>query len=81
MIGYISDNSVLLFKLISILNPKPIPKQTDELRGCVYVTTGSFDGCKRSEVEKLIISKGGKISSKVKPKITGLIYGSNGGRS
>ena len=49
------------------------------LEGKSFVVTGSFDEYSRNDIESIIKTHGGKVSSKVSSKTSNLILGSNPG--
>lgn len=58
---------------------KPPAKLSDSLQGKVYAVTGSFEGYPRATIKAAIKTRGGKVSSSVSKRVTGVLVGTNPG--
>ena len=67
-----SDNMKFISGLVSELNfiveTAPVVSADDFINGKTFVVTGAFHTMKRSELEKIIIDRGGKLSGSVSKK-------------
>ena len=67
-----SDNMKFISGLVSELNfiveTAPVVSADDFINGKTFVVTGAFHTMKRSELEKIIVDRGGKLSGSVSKK-------------
>lgn len=75
---WLSVNKHLLSEAADLLKSSTLPV-SNKLQGMAIAVTGSFASYSRKEVEKIITSNGGKVSSSVSKKTSMLVAGSEAG--
>ncbi len=63
---------------LAVTGEAPVPA-SDRLAGLTFVISGVFEQHSRDELQQLIISNGGKITSSISKKLSYLVAGDNMG--
>ena len=69
----IFENNLDLFEELSIIKEEVVIVEDDFINGKTFCVTGSFNSMKRSDIEKIITDRGGKLSGSVSKKTSYLL--------